>query len=90
MGRPLKRGCYINRTKRKARYIRVCAGPQRHRYLHALVAEALLGRALRPEETVEHENGDTLNNSFTNLVVVSRAENSRLRWVRARREGNGS
>jgi hypothetical protein len=67
-------------------YIRICAGPQRHKYVHTLVAQAMLGRELTEHETVEHSDGNTFNNDWRNLRVVSRAENSRLKYARYQRE----
>lgn len=73
----------INRPSGVPR-LRIKAGPQRDKYVHTLVAEAMLGRYLRADETVEHVDGNSLNNEWTNLRIVPRAENSRLRWVRER------
>lgn len=67
-----KDGCALNTIDRNGRvvqYIRVTAGPQRGKYLHQLIAEAKLGRALMPFEEVDHDNGNTLDNDPDNLIV---------------------
>lgn len=66
-------------------YLLINAGPQRGMRVHTLVAEAILGRELEKDETVEHRDGDGLNNRWTNIRVVTRAVNSRLRHVRERK-----
>jgi hypothetical protein len=76
--------------KKPARYLRVQAGPQRGRYVHDLIMEAVLGRELEKDETVEHKDGDGLNvgwnaNGEFNLVVVSKRLNTRLRHQREQR-----
>jgi hypothetical protein len=87
-----KNGTHVNKTRQfkrggaKVQYLRIKAGPQRDMYVHKLVAEAKLGRELRDDETVEHEDGDTLNNRWTNLKVVSRPENTALMHERRKRE----
>lgn len=45
---------------------------------HRLVMEQLLGRKLRSDEVVHHKDGNKLNNSPENLVVMTLAEHSRL------------
>lgn len=45
---------------------------------HRLVMEQQLGRYLRPEEVVDHINGDTLNNNPSNLRVMSKVEHDRM------------
>lgn len=66
---------YVNRTHSTS-YVRVCKGPQRDEYVHVLIAQAMLGRKLLPTETVDHKDGNTLNNEWTNLEVVTRKENT--------------
>lgn len=67
----------IERCGLEQKYLRVTAGPQRGRYVHQLVAEAKLGRPLEPHEEVDHDNGDTLDNAWTNLVVMHKVEHGK-------------
>jgi hypothetical protein len=82
---PPGNGTYINTITRKGRtiaYLRISRGPQRDRYVHQLVAEAALGRELLSDEEVDHEDQDTLNNDWRNLVVRSISEHSRVTRLR--------
>ena len=67
----------IERCGLEIKYLRVTSGPQRGRYVHQLVAEAKLGRPLAPDEEVDHVNGDTLDNAWTNLEVLHKVEHAR-------------
>jgi HNH endonuclease len=82
-GPKVKLGTYVNHHG-GMEHIRVCAGPQRDEYVHTLVMEAKLGRKLLPGETVDHENGNPLDNAWTNLVVKTNSENVRARHARRR------
>lgn len=42
--------------------------------IHGLIIEAILNRKLFYGETIHHVNGDTLDNSVNNLVVMTRSE----------------
>lgn len=74
----------ITRNGISISYLRVSRGPQRGRYVHQLVAEALLGRPLREDEEVDHKDQDTLNNAWTNLEVKTVSEHARVTRQRAR------
>ncbi len=54
------------------------------RHEHRVVAETMLGRALRPDEHVHHKDENKQNNSPENLVVLSASEHLSLhslqRW----------
>ena len=81
------RGVVVNKVKPSAhpgpqRYLRISAGPLRDKYVHTVVAEAKLGRPLRDDETVEHVDGNGLNCSPENLVVVTRARNTEMKHER--------
>ena len=73
----------IRRNDRTIRYLRITSGPQRDRYVHQLVAEAMLGRPLRPDEEVDHQDQDTLNNAWTNLTVRTVSDHAKVTRTRA-------
>lgn len=54
-------------------YPRITAGPQRHKYVHILIAEGMLGRELKRDEHVHHIDGNTKNPKWTNLLVLGEA-----------------
>jgi hypothetical protein len=65
-------GTHINSIKakggkRKSRYIRFSAGPLRGKYVHRVIVEARIGRELTEWETVDHKDGNTLNDRPSNL-----------------------
>ncbi|MBU1092565.1 HNH endonuclease [Patescibacteria group bacterium] len=45
---------------------------------HRLVAEKIIGRPLNKNEIVHHLDGNRLNNTVENIVILSRAEHARL------------
>ena len=55
-----------------------------------MVAEAMLGRELKPDEDVHHKDGDKLNCHWTNLEVLGKdvhgAVSNRQRWFLKNRE----
>lgn len=65
-------------------YPRMSCGPQVNKFVHVLVAEAMLGRELRDDEHVHHKDGDVKNPHPSNLVVlkdsVHNAVSNRQRW----------
>lgn len=58
----------------------------RRKAFHRYVMEVVLGRELRPEEIVHHEDHNPLNNDPANLVVLSRSEHMRLHGLAGRPE----
>lgn len=75
-------GLHLNNTRNRITgttlpYIRISAGPQRGMYVHRLVMEAKLGRRIRKSETVDHIDGNSLNNHPANLRVLSWAQHGR-------------
>lgn len=55
------------------------------RHTHRIVAEELLGRALRPGEVVHHIDGNKRNNTPENLMVFP-SQREHARWHQAQRE----
>lgn len=53
-------------------YPRMSAGPQYNKFVHVLVAEAMLGRELRKDEVVHHVDGNTKNPKWSNLRVTDK------------------
>lgn len=52
-------------------------GKATYRAVHGLVAEALCGRPLAPDEVVHHRNGDKADPSPSNLDILKRGEHVR-------------
>ena len=71
----MKTGTTCKTTKR---YPRVTAGPLRHRYIHRIVAAALLGRELKKDEEVHHKDHDRRNFNWDNLLVLGGKDHG---WV---------
>lgn len=71
-------------------YLVIKAGPHRDKRVHIMVAEAMLGRELKPDEDVHHKDGDKLNCHWTNLEVLGKdvhgAVSNRQRWFLKNRE----
>lgn len=63
----------VNGTSIENGYPRISMGPLRKRYVHILIAEAMLGRELRKDEHVHHIDGDKTNPKWTNLLVLGEA-----------------
>lgn len=51
-------------------YVRISAGPLRGKRLHTIIAEAKIGRKLKPDEDVHHKNGNKLDISPDNLQIL--------------------
>lgn len=62
----LRQGAYIDDRG----YVRISAGPQKNKRLHTLIAEAMLGRELKPDEDVHHIDENKLNLDWRNLKVM--------------------
>jgi len=46
--------------------------------LHRLLMEFSVGRKLKPSELVHHKNENKTDNSFSNLMIVSRKEHNKI------------
>jgi len=82
-------GVHHNITKqkngKKIPYLRIHSGPCKGKYVHRLIAEALMRRRLKENETVDHEDQDSLNCDPTNIQVLSWSNHSKLTAWRAGR-----
>ena len=67
--------------KTTKRYPRVTAGTLRHKYIHRIVAAALLGRELERSEEVHHKDHDRRNFNWDNLMVLGAVDHG---WVSAK------
>ena len=89
---PFKHGMHTNTTQKERhhkplKYLRISAGPLRGQYVHRLVMEAKLGRPLTADETVDHEDGNSLNDNPSNLRgPITWAEHGRITMERERRK----
>src|SRR6202521_711659 len=62
-------------------YPRCTSGPLRHKYIHRIVAAALIGRELERSEEVHHKDGDRRNFNWDNLLVLGQKDHG---WVSAK------
>lgn len=69
-----KLSAYKHRARGKNLYVGIRAG-KRSYLVHRLMMAAKLGRMLKTSEQVNHIDGNTLNNSMSNLEVVSHKQN---------------
>ena len=60
-------------------------GPNEGRGLHDVLMEERLGRSPLPSEIVHHDDENRQNNHPSNLIVMTRAEHSRLHRIRQRK-----
>jgi len=67
--------------KTTKRYPRVTAGPLRHKYIHRVVAAAMVGRELTKDEEVNHKDQNRLNFWFSNLFILGNKDHG---WVSAK------
>ena len=52
--------------------------------IHRIIMEFLVGRKLESDEVVDHINGNTIDNSFSNLRLVTQAQNMNNKITRAK------
>ncbi len=56
--------------------IKIGPGRTQWEYEHRLIAQSLIGRALQSNEIVHHDNENSLDNTPTNLIVLTKAEHA--------------
>lgn len=69
--------------KDKMGYVRISLGQGKDRLLHVYIAEKALGKPLSKGALVHHVDGDPLNNSRDNLVILQ--NQSEHNWLHARK-----
>lgn len=74
-------GPYLAKDNRKRVVILHDDGTRTTKSYPRVLLEAVLGRELLPDETVDHIDGDCTNDSLENLRILSRAENAAHAWV---------
>lgn len=62
-------------------YPRIKCGPLRDQLVHRIVAAALIGRDLKPDEEVDHKDRDKKNPHWSNLVIRGSSDHG---WVSAK------
>ena len=72
---------YGTTCKTTKKHPRCTAGPLRHKYIHRIVAAALVGRELTKDEEVHHRDGDRRNFNWDNLLVLGEKDHG---WVSAK------
>jgi len=58
---------------------------RRYVYLHRVVMENSLGRLLKPDEQVDHKDGDKENNTLSNLALTKRGPHQKTEVERGHR-----
>lgn len=76
-------GPYNNSKDRRNRVILRVGGKQTTRLYAKLLLEIKLGRQLIGDETVDHIDGNCLNDTVSNLQVLSKSNNSKKDAIRA-------
>jgi hypothetical protein len=66
---------------KKNGYAEFTRGKYKGRFVHVVMMELKLGRALLDDECVHHIDGDRVNNSFDNLALLTRSGHSKLHRI---------
>ena len=66
-------------------YVRISCGTCRGQRLHRIKAAVMLGGELSSKVDVHHRNGNRLDNSDSNLQVISHGAHSSLTWYERKR-----
>lgn len=69
---------YGTRYVRRDGYVAIKIGIRQYELEHRIIAEQMLGRALKPDEQVHHKNGKKADNRPENLEVLTNAEHQKL------------
>ena len=65
-------------SRKPSGYIGITMGPNKGRSVHDIIVEQRIGRRLLPNEIVHHDDEDRGNNDPSNLILMTRAEHSRM------------
>lgn len=63
-------------TERGYILVMISRNPRKYKFQHRLIMEHYLGRTLTNNEVVHHIDGDTSNNDFNNLQLMTRQEHA--------------
>lgn len=63
---------------KKGGYVQLTSGPHKHRGLHSVIMEALIGRPLAEGECVHHIDENKHNNDPRNLRLMTRSTHTHL------------
>lgn len=66
-------------------YYEITRGENKGRGLHVIIVEKMIGRPLKKDEVVHHENGIKSDNRPENLKLMTRSEHSKLHALRFER-----
>jgi len=64
--------------KKPSGYLEYTTGEHKHRAVHRVLMEAIIGRPLTRDEVVHHIDHDRTNNDPSNLQLMTRSEHARL------------
>lgn len=88
---------YLNLRKKNAKgltltqsgYLAFTIGPHVRRYVHVVVMESYVGRPIADDEEVHHIDGNKLNNTLSNLVLMSESDHQRCHMKQRIRDTKG-
>jgi hypothetical protein len=80
----------IGTSAKKGGYVEYTTGEHKGRGVHVVAMEQHLGRRLAPGEIVHHRDENKHNNSFDNLVLMTRSEHQKHHRAEQRESGGGN